>query len=350
MNVDTYDYIIFTNLPAFYKINLYNELAKKIKIKVVFMSNSSSIRDNDFSKGDMLFDHAYLSFNDYEKRNKLLSFIKVSLILSKCKYRRILFPGWELVELIPLMFLLPTNKNGLLLESSIIETKSSGVLWYLKKLIMKNMGHAFPSGYLQNKILQQAGYSGEVHITHGVGIPSRLAERKKVISDKTDEFRYLYVGRIAPEKNIKFLIKTFNKNGKKLNIVGEGPLVNELKQLAQSNITFLGYVNNNELMDVYKCHDIFVLPSCSEPWGLVVDEALWNGLPVIVSCNVGCAQDLVVTPRTGRVFELNNESSFTDVLFDVESNYSDYRNNVMSIDFNKRDQEQVDSYLLKHIK
>jgi glycosyltransferase involved in cell wall biosynthesis len=346
MAVNEYDYIIVTNLPAFYKINLYNKLAKKIKIKVIFMSASSSIRADDFSKGDMQFEHEFLSANNYEKRNKLLSFIKTTVILATCKYKRIVFPGWELAELIPLMFLLPTKKNGLILESSIVETKSSGLLWFLKKLIMKNMGHAFPSGELQEEILQRAHYSGVVHITHGVGIPSRIDERTFGSNVLPSVFKYLYVGRVSAEKNLTFLVRMFNENGKKLTIAGNGPLLNELKLLAQSNITFLGYVNNIELADVYKRHAIFVLPSYSEPWGLVVDEALWFGLPVVVSCNVGCSEDLVVKPNTGTVFEVDDEGSFIKALLDVELNYSKYKSNVMAIDFNKRDQEQIDSYMV----
>ncbi|PMO27684.1 glycosyltransferase family 4 protein [Vibrio breoganii] len=345
MGLNIYDYIFVTNLPAFYKINLYNQLAKKMKIKVIFMSASSSIRTDDFSKGDMQFDHVFLSSNDYEKRNKLLSLIKATVILATCRYKRIVFPGWELAELIPLMFLLPTKKNGLILESSIIETKSDGILWFLKKRIIKNMGHAFPSGQLQYEILHRANYSKEVHITHGVGIPNRLVERAQRGSVITSDLKHLYVGRVSSEKNLAFLIRMFNENGKKLTIAGDGPLLDELKLLAQPNIKFLGYVQNIKLADVYKQHDIFVLPSYSEPWGLVVDEALWFGLPVVVSCNVGCSEDLVVNPNTGVVFELDDEGSFAKALIDVQSNYREYKSNVMAIDFNKRDQQQVDSYL-----
>ncbi|MGK0254834.1 MAG: glycosyltransferase involved in cell wall biosynthesis [Mariniflexile sp.] len=345
MKVDFYDYIIVTNLPAFYKINLYNQLAKKLKIKVIFMSASSAIRAGDFSKGDMKFDHVFLSDKNYEERNKLLMFVRVAYILFSSRYKRIVFPGWELVELIPLIFLLPTKKNGLLLESSIIETKSTGLLWFLKKLIMKNMGHAFPSGNLQNKILQRANYSGEVHITHGVGIPNRLTKRAFNLDVIKNDCKYLYVGRVASEKNLQYLVKMFNDNGKRLTIAGNGPLLDELKLLAESNITFLGYVNNEELAGVYKSHDVFILPSYSEPWGLVVDEALWFGLPVVVSCNVGCSEDLVIKENTGTIFKLDDDSSFTKALFEVESNYSKYKSNVMAIDFNKRDQEQIDSYM-----
>ncbi|MEY0436502.1 glycosyltransferase [Providencia huaxiensis] len=342
---DNYDYIIFTNLPAFYKINLYNQLAKKLKIKVVFMSASSSIRPDDFTCGDMAFEHVFLSDNVYEKRNKFLVFMKVMKILFSSRYKMLLFPGWELVELIPFMLLLQTNKNGILLESSIVETRSTGLLWLLKKIIIKNMGHAFPSGHLQHKILELAGYPGCVHVTHGVGIAKRSKDRITSLSIVPNQFNYLYVGRVSAEKNLKYLIEMFNCNGKKLTIVGDGPLMDELKLIAKQNVTFLGYVNNEQLADVYRSHDIFILPSNSEPWGLVIDEALWFGLPVVVSCNVGCSEDLVIKEKTGSVFVLNNDVSFNNALSDVELNYSKYKKNVMKIDFDRRDQDQINAYL-----
>ncbi|MEZ8916196.1 glycosyltransferase family 4 protein [Vibrio lentus] len=344
MNESPYDYLIITNLPAFYKINLYNQLSKKLKIKVIFISRSSSIRTSDFSKGEMKFDHAFLFENSYEDRNKLISFFKLAKLLLSASYKRLIAPGWELIELIPLIFLLPTPKNCIQIESSIIETKSTGLLWYIKKLLLRNIGHAFPSGVLQKRILEQAKYFGQVHVTNGVGIPSRVCNREVKDPSLVYAPKYLYVGRVSEEKNLTFLIEQFNENGKTLTIAGDGPLLCELKLLASQNISFLGYVDNEQLSAVYKEHDVFILPSSSEPWGLVVDEALWFGLPVVVSENVGCLEDLVVKPMTGTVFKLNNQVSFNNALFEIENNYSIYCTNVQSIDFDERDQRQINAY------
>ncbi len=67
----------------------------------------------------------------------------------------------------------------------------------------------------------------------------------------------------------------------------------ELKAMAKQNVHFLGAINNKELSGYYQKMDVFVLPSLIEPWGLVVEEALNNGLPVIVSDRVGCAEEII---------------------------------------------------------
>ncbi|MFA0566653.1 glycosyltransferase, partial [Vibrio sp. 10N.222.51.C8] len=116
------------------------------------------------------------------------------------------------------------------------------------------------------------------------------------------------------------------------------------KSIANDNINFTGYIDNNKLSEIYLNHDVFILPSKSEVWGLVVEEALCAGLPVIVSSNVGCYQDLVVTTEAGLVFETNNSASFEEAIEKIEKDYNTFRKNVLLIDFEERDRRQVDAY------
>lgn len=87
----------------------------------------------------------------------------------------------------------------------------------------------------------------------------------------------------------------------RLTIVGFGEQEDELRALAGANVTFAGAVNNKRLPEIYQAHDVFILPSKSEPWGLVVEEALNNGMPVIVSDRVGCHKALI-NAQNGLVF------------------------------------------------
>jgi glycosyltransferase involved in cell wall biosynthesis len=89
--------------------------------------------------------------------------------------------------------------------------------------------------------------------------------------------------------------------------VGTGVLENELKQRVQDygipDVAFLGFVNQAELPTVYAASDVFVLPSSDEPWGLVVNEAMCAGLPIVLSSEIGCVDDLVKDGINGAVFE-----------------------------------------------
>lgn len=89
-------------------------------------------------------------------------------------------------------------------------------------------------------------------------------------------------------------------------IVGSGAEEATLRHLASEKgngcVHFLGFQNQSELPRTFAACDLFVLPSDNEPWGLVVNEAMASGLPVIVSDDVGAAQDLVANTGAGMVY------------------------------------------------
>ena len=80
-------------------------------------------------------------------------------------------------------------------------------------------------------------------------------------------------------------------------MVGTGEMGKELQDLATAlamdNVVFGGFINQAELPKVYAASDIFVLPSENEPWGLIVNEVMCAGIPVVVTDEVGCVSDLI---------------------------------------------------------
>ena len=73
-------------------------------------------------------------------------------------------------------------------------------------------------------------------------------------------------------------------------------------------ITFVGHKSIEDLPLFYADAGCFVLPSTREPWGLVVNEAMASGLPVIVSSRCGCADDLVDDGSNGFIVDPTNEA------------------------------------------
>jgi glycosyltransferase involved in cell wall biosynthesis len=121
---------------------------------------------------------------------------------------------------------------------------------------------------------------------------------------------FLFVGRVAPEKNLERLLESFAKYRRQggswsLVMVGDGPLKAALQARAKSipEAHFAGFQRGSALLAYYAFAGCFVLPSIREPWGLVVNEAMAAGLPVIVSHRCGCADDLVEHAANGFLFE-----------------------------------------------
>jgi 1,2-diacylglycerol 3-alpha-glucosyltransferase len=125
---------------------------------------------------------------------------------------------------------------------------------------------------------------------------------------------FLFVGRLIPEKNVSGLLEAYElyrgrigANAWSLVLVGGGQLEARLKQhVLKRNIpgiTFAGVRQVNELPAYYAHASCLVLPSTSEPWGLVVNEAMACGLPVLVSNRCGCSPELVREGVNGFTFD-----------------------------------------------
>jgi glycosyltransferase involved in cell wall biosynthesis len=95
--------------------------------------------------------------------------------------------------------------------------------------------------------------------------------------------------------------------------LGSGELQVALGTLANDdvplNVRFLGFQNQTQLSRYYHAADLLVLPSYSETWGLVVNEALHHGLPCVVSEAVGCGPDLVLPGVTGEICQPGSAES-----------------------------------------
>ena len=124
----------------------------------------------------------------------------------------------------------------------------------------------------------------------------------------------LYVGKFTSRKHPEMLLHLLDASARasRLHVVfaGSGPLENALKervaQLAPGRATFLGFVNQSALPQVYAAADLFVMPSDREPWGLVLNEAMVAGLPPVACDAVGAARDLIVEGITGFTFPVGD--------------------------------------------
>ena len=100
-------------------------------------------------------------------------------------------------------------------------------------------------------------------------------------------------------------------------IAGDGPLRQACERRArdrQAPVKFLGFVNQSEIARAYVTADALVLPSDSETWGLVVNEAHVCGRAAIVSDAVGCAPDLIEPGRTGVVVPPRDPAALADAM------------------------------------
>jgi glycosyltransferase involved in cell wall biosynthesis len=106
-------------------------------------------------------------------------------------------------------------------------------------------------------------------------------------------------------------------------VVGDGEQRAQLEaqaaQLGLEDVRFAGFRNQSELPRFFQLADVFVLPSRHEPWGLIVNEAMASGCPVIVSTDVGCHADLITNGVEGCIFPVGDIGALTEALNQVFS-------------------------------
>ena len=342
-----YEYIIVTHIPAFYKINLYNELAKKKKILVIFIaSDTNETRSDDFiGLSNSNFQYIVLYEGNIQDRRIIFNIRKLNKILNKSQHRKLIVGGWDLPEYWYLIWSNFKQRNCLILESTINESKVNGLKGFIKKIFLSQISTVFASGNLHRRLLEALSYKGEIRITKGVGIINK--PKVNPIKRKYKK-RYLFVGRLTKEKNIEMIVDMFNDLKEyKLTIIGTGPLEKTLKNKANDNITFKGQIVNRDINKYFESNDILMLTSISETWGLVIEEALFFGIPVLVSSNCGACV-LIKEGVNGYIVNLNNTQSIRHIILNLDDKvYARLLEGVTRFSIDKKDNEQLGVYFAK---
>ena len=153
---------------------------------------------------------------------------------------------------------------------------------------------------------------------------SRTLKAIKGKMSKSEELPViLFASKFIARKRAMDLLRAYKlicERGTKaeLLMVGNGPEADSLKTFAAQNhlsgVQFLGFQNQSALPDFYAAADVFVLPAENEPWGLVVNEAMCAGVPVIATSEVGAAADLIQRGSTGFIYEKGDIDSLASHL------------------------------------
>jgi 1,2-diacylglycerol 3-alpha-glucosyltransferase len=148
---------------------------------------------------------------------------------------------------------------------------------------------------------------------------------------------YLVCCRFVVQKNLLRLLEAYSRYCRScaspwgLVILGDGPLRPEAERHIrglglEKHVSAPGAISYDALPAYYGLASAFVLPSVIEPWGLVVNEAMAAGLPVLVSEHCGCAQDLVERGRNGFTFDPCNIEEQASLMLSLSSTPETERN------------------------
>lgn len=228
-------------------------------------------------------------------------------------------------------------------ESTANDHARNGLKESIKALIIKQFDGYFNFGTLSENYILSLGISAkkmlvkrncvdnkalkQIYLKY---LPERIQKQQKLeIAPKN----FIFVGRLIDYKNLFQFLEAFKLAQTKSStdwgviILGDGELKEDLQQFVLrnkiQNISFQNGVSWQQVPEYLALSDVLVLPSYSEPWGLVVNEAMACGLPVIVSDKCGCAIDLVKNGANGFTFSPDNQEQLSNLLLKFMNNEVD---------------------------
>lgn len=188
-------------------------------------------------------------------------------------------------------------------------------------------------------------YSRESEIVYPP-ISEKLFQHTKSLPPNRDT--YLSFGAITPYKKIDILIDTFNANGKKLIVVGEGSEKEKLRRKANKNIIFMGEVPWGDLRDIIYNSKALLFPG-EEDFGMIPLEVMAHGIPVIAYGKGGALETVVenkdqIAKSSGIFFEEQSQESLENAI----SYFEEVENAFDPIWIKEHAKKFTESEFLKH--
>jgi glycosyltransferase involved in cell wall biosynthesis len=320
--------VILSEIIAPYRIPVFNALArhKNIDLHVIFLAETDpTLRQWRVYKDDIGFSHQILPAwrRRLGKRNILLN-RGVTAALRKASPDAILCGGYN--YLASWQSLLWARRHrvpfSLWVESTTRDLRSgSHLVNFLKAKFMQQCAAFVVPGKASFEYVMSYGAPEESIFTAPNAVDTDFfAGRAQAVREDAATHRrtlrlpsrfFLFVGRLVRDKGVFDLIQAYGALAPELRaeiglvLVGDGAARTDLEQqakmIAPGTVCLPGFAQREELASYYALAEMLVFPTHSDPWGLVVNEAMACGLPIVSSVVAGCVADLVEDGWNGRV-------------------------------------------------
>lgn len=322
--------LVFDNFGPYHlaRAQALAELIDVVCIQLTPRSATYSWNGSNISSGLKLIS----VFQEFERNPfKIHKAVNDSLVLANPKL--VLIPGWssDLAHSCIRWSLRARCRMIVMSASQAQDFKRNWAVELVKQTLLSVFDGALVGGHRQFSYLTDLGMPvSHLRVGYNVVDNSHFDNLGNIgrIRMETSSYSFLCICRFVPKKNLFRLIDAFSLLRKKvdqsidltLRLVGGGPLTPMLySYLARRGrtpglIEILDFVDYEHLPSIYKSSDVFVLPSISEQWGLVVNEAMASGLPVAISRNCGCVDDLVSNGINGYLFDPYSTEEICNIL------------------------------------
>ncbi len=357
--------VIVTEIIAPYRIPVFNALAQRreLDLHVVFLSeNDPTIRQWRVYTDEIEFQYDVLpSWRRRLGKYNVLINRSVLSTLNKLRPDAVLCGGYNYLTSWQAAYWAKFHRVPLLLwsESTALDKRHGHrPVEFLKAQFLRFCRSFVVPGRSSLKYLKDFGISDQLIFTapNAVDVtlfskPAKQARRNEfeVRARRSLPSRYfLFVGRLVKDKGIFELLETYAQLDTEIRdkvglvFVGDGAdrpaLMERSARIAPGAIQFPGFIQREGLSDFYALADALIFPTHSDPWGLVVNEAMSCGLPVVVTGVAGCVADLVQDGWNGFVVAPKDRAALASAMTRLASD------SVLRTEMGSKSRERIEAY------
>ena len=357
--------VIVTEIIAPYRIPVFNALARRpeLDLHVVFLSeNDPNLREWRIYKNEINFNYDVLpSWRRRLGKYNLLINRKVRSTLNRIRPDAVLCGGYSYLTSWQAAYWARTHRVPLLLwsESTALDQRQRHLpVEFLKSRFLRMCQAFIVPGRSSFTYLQDFGIPDQriftapnaVDITlFSTAVNDARRNEMQVRAQCSLPMRYfLYVGRLVKAKGVFELLEAYAQLDTEIRakvglvFVGDGAdraeLMERASRIVSGNIQFTGFVHREGLSNFYALADALIFPTHSDTWGLVVNEAMSCGAPVIVTSVAGCVADLVQDGWNGFVISPRDRTQLAAAMARLASDSE------LRIEMGSRSKSQIEAY------
>ncbi|UOW67243.1 glycosyltransferase family 4 protein [Paraclostridium bifermentans] len=313
---------IMTTVMAPYRVDLFNEIGKFCDLHVCFEQK------HDIGRNDKWYNNAAKNFKliTLKKWDKSLKYIKLEIIKYIRKENIDIAVAYEYSTITSMLFMqfcimknIPylINCDGAFIKRNILKDR-------IKKYFISHSAACLANGKHAEKYFLHYGANKKNIFTHEFSSLHESEILKIMMSDKEkskmkkklnleDKVTVISIGQFIERKGFDVLIKAWKNINSNYNllIIGGGEKKKEyeeqIKNLNLKNIKIIDFMRKKELDDFYMASDLFVLPTREDVWGLVINEAMALGLPIITTDKCIAGLELVEKDVNGFIVPVDDE-------------------------------------------
>ena len=293
---------------------------------------------------DFDFEHVTLfAHRQIESISTLRSFIELVRACLRVRPEYVFLCHYERIEIHLLAWVLRLFRVRIfaMIDLKFDDKPRYAVREFLKKIFFLPYHGALVGGERSRSYLQFLGFD-PANIYFGYDTVSMMRIRRLSGSPSApngnafNDRHFTIVARLVPKKNIATALVAYSeycklagRAARELHICGSGELEVELRRTANylglTRVIFHGFVQSAEVSRLLSSTLALILSSVEEQWGLVINEALAMGVPILCSRNAGASDRLVRTAINGYIFEPDNPKGLAQLLYMLSLNEDEWR-------------------------